>query len=363
MESDIKTKAAELKALLDESNYAVFFGGAGVSTASGIPDFRGSAGLYTNNGMGNEYYLSRRCLVKEPTLFYEFFLANMVYPNAKPNGAHIALAKLESEGIIKAIITQNIDGLHQAAGSKKVIELHGNTAVFYCERCGKIYETCNVVAGGSVPCCASCGGTVRPNVVLYGEALPADAFDEAERNIQKADLLIVGGTSLTVFPAASLVADYKGKRMVIINLSPTPYDEYADLVIRAPIDKVLSLAVEAAEHTMHLMEKPFSLIWDEAKTIELRLYDEKRQKLKKGDLLRFVSKTGDREITARITALHRFKGFKELYDNLPLDKCGYSSGEEAHYTDMENYYTKEEQSLFGVVGIEFEMISKQINKT
>ncbi len=246
MNEDVKAKALTLKEMIYGSSYTVFFGGAGVSTSSGIPDFRGGSGLYTKNGMGNEYYLSRRCLVKEPALFYEFFRANMVYPNAKPNEAHFALAKLEREGIVKSVITQNIDGLHQMAGSKKVIELHGNTSVFYCERCGKIHENNKVLTGTEVPLCVSCGGTVRPDVVLYGESLPADAFNEAERDIKKADLLIVGGTSLTVFPAASLVAEYKGKHMVIINLSPTPYDEYADLVIRAPIDKVLGFAAERA---------------------------------------------------------------------------------------------------------------------
>lgn len=233
-----------IREILREAKHVVFFGGAGVSTESGIPDFRGSGGLYTSEGEGNEYYLSRRCLTINPLAFYNFYNKNMVYPDAKPNRAHYALAKLEEKGILKSVITQNIDGLHQSAGSGRVIELHGTVSRSYCMRCGKVCEPNVLGKDEIVPKCPACGGIVRPDVTLYGEALDGFTFRDAENEIAAADVLIVGGSSLTVYPAASLVGNFEGKHLIIINYSPTDYDRSAEFVIRESVGEVLSALAE-----------------------------------------------------------------------------------------------------------------------
>ncbi|MBR6676227.1 MAG: NAD-dependent protein deacylase [Clostridia bacterium] len=236
-----KNEIKEIKEILKSSRHAVFFGGAGVSTASGIPDFRGQSGLYTTSDEPCEYFLSRDCLTAEPLRFFKFYREKMLYPDATPNDAHRALAALEEKGIIKAVITQNIDGLHQKAGSRNVFELHGTMSRAFCDRCGRTYEPQMMESSDSLPLCPACQGIIRPDVTLYGEALPADAFAMAAEHIEKADVLIVGGSSLTVYPAAGLVADFSGKHLIIINLSPTPYDQRASYVIRESLPQVLTL--------------------------------------------------------------------------------------------------------------------------
>lgn len=235
-----------IKEILLGSEYAVFFGGAGVSTDSGIPDFRGNGGLYDTDGdsESNEYYLSRECLLREPEKFFKFFQNNMTFDYAEPNDAHIALARPEERGIIKAVITQNIDGLHQKAGSRRVIELHGTSGRFYCSRCGKVYSPEDVRAKDSVPRCDVCGAVVRPDVTLYGEALDGYNYADAEEEISKADVLIVGGSSLVVHPAASLIDVFQGEHLIIINFSKTPYDALAEYVVRESISEVLEALAE-----------------------------------------------------------------------------------------------------------------------
>lgn len=225
----------EIKELLYEAQHAVFFGGAGVSTESGIPDFRGASGLYSD--ASNEYYLSRSCLYNEPEKFFSFYRKNMLFPEAKPNKTHIILSELEKKGIIKAVITQNIDGLHQKAGSKNVIELHGTTAECYCMKCKKSFRGDYIEKTEGIPRCDKCGGTVRPDVTLYEENLDGISLYGAKRHIEKADMMIVGGTSLNVYPAAGFVAEYAGEHLVIVNLSPTPYDSQAEYVIRASLSE------------------------------------------------------------------------------------------------------------------------------
>ena len=249
MDEKLKKDIEKLREMINESRYAVFFGGAGVSTESGIPDFRGAGGLYTEDGKGNEYYLSRRCLTVDPFAFYRFFRQNMIFPDARPNKAHTALAKLEAEGKLKAVITQNIDGLHQIAGSRRVLELHGTVSRSYCMRCGKVFDP-KLFEDEDVPKCTACGGIVRPDVTLYGEPLDGFTFREAEDAIAEADLLIAGGSSLTVYPAASLVGNFEGGKLVIINYSQTAYDDSADLVIRSSIGEVLAAAVDGNEETL-----------------------------------------------------------------------------------------------------------------
>lgn len=240
----MKKEIESIREILRAAKHVVFFGGAGVSTESGIPDFRGSGGLYTSEGEGNEYYLSRRCLTINPLAFYNFYNKNMVYPEATPNRAHYALAKLEEKGVLKSVITQNIDGLHQAAGSRRVIELHGTVSRSYCIRCGKVCVPNLLEKDEIVPKCPACGGIVRPDVTLYGEALDGFTFRDAENEIAAADVLIVGGSSLTVYPAASLVGNFEGKHLIIINYSPTDYDRSAEFVIRESVGEVLSALCE-----------------------------------------------------------------------------------------------------------------------
>lgn len=233
---------------LRDARSAVFFGGAGVSTASGIPDFRSAAGLYaTQTGVGRapEYLLSHDCLTDEPEEFFAFHRTNLVHPQARPNRAHTALAELEAQGRLKAVVTQNIDGLHQMAGSKIVYELHGSVERNHClGRDHHEFTLDQIPDEPVVPVCPRCGAMVRPDVVLYGEGLDTDVVDAAIETIAAADVLIVGGTSLNVYPAAGLIDYYRGDRLVLINLSATPRDSRADLVIAAPIDQVLGEVVD-----------------------------------------------------------------------------------------------------------------------
>lgn len=238
MREEYKEDIRTIRDILHSSNHAVFFGGAGVSTDSGIPDFRGTGGLYTGEAVNNEYFLSKECMLNEPERFYEFYRKNMMFPDAKPNHTHKALAKLESMGIIKSVITQNIDGLHQEAGSSRVIELHGTVSRFYCTRCREVYNKNLLNETDTIPVCHKCGGIVRPDVILYGEYLDGFAFADAENEINQADVLIAGGSSLKVNPAATLVGGFKGPHLIIINYSPTPYDGMAEYVIRDSISAV-----------------------------------------------------------------------------------------------------------------------------
>ena len=238
----------EIKKIIENAESIVFFGGAGVSTESGIPDFRGSGGLYNENGQEEgadpSEILSARCIHTRPDLFYSYYRRKILYPDARPNGAHLALARLEKRGKLSAVITQNIDGLHQAAGSRRVIELHGSTLKNYCVSCGREYGLDYILETEGVPACGECGYMVRPDVVMYGESLPTAAFYEAEEAIATSDVLIVGGTSLTVQPAASLIECFAGEHLIIINKSPTPYDGYAEYIIRDSIADVLAALVD-----------------------------------------------------------------------------------------------------------------------
>ncbi len=241
------TNIEEFARIISESDNIVFFGGAGVSTESNIKDFRSKDGLYNQkllNGRSPEYMLSHECLMLEGELFYDYYRGNILAPWAKPNPAHTALSELEKRGKLKAVITQNIDGLHQIAGSKKVLELHGSTLRNYCETCGKNFELGYVEKSLGIPKCDSCKGRVRPDVVLYGEALDGDVMKEAVYFISKAEVLIIGGTSLVVYPAASLIQYFKGKKLVLINKERTPYDGHADLAINEPIGEVFSKTLE-----------------------------------------------------------------------------------------------------------------------
>jgi NAD-dependent deacetylase len=244
---------ATLREIIDRSDSIVFFGGAGVSTESGIPDFRSEAGLYKARqeyGRSPEAIISHSSFVAEPELFYSYYKGNMLFPGAKPNNAHKALAKLEADGKLKAVVTQNIDGLHQAAGSKRVYELHGSVHRNYCMSCGAKFgldyildpANCREWDGGDpvVPRCDICGGLVRPDVVLYEEALDEEVVADAVRAISAADALIIGGTSLVVYPAAGYIGYFRGNDLVLINKSETGMDGRADLVIREPIGEALT---------------------------------------------------------------------------------------------------------------------------
>ncbi len=227
-----------LKQWIEESKRIVFFGGAGVSTESGIPDFRSVDGLYNQKyAYPPETIISHSFYKRNPEEFYRFYKDRMIYQEAKPNSAHKALAKLEEKGKLSAVITQNIDGLHQMAGSKKVLELHGSIHRNYCEKCKKFYSLEDVVRSKGVPKC-ECGGTIKPDVVLYEEGLDIDTINQAVYELKHADMLIVGGTSLVVYPAAGMIDYYKGNKMVLINLAPTSRDAVADLVIKGKIGEV-----------------------------------------------------------------------------------------------------------------------------
>jgi len=229
-----------LKKWVDESDNIVFFGGAGVSTESGIPDFRSVDGLYNQKyKYPPETILSHTFFERCPEEFYKFYRDKLIVENAVPNACHKRLASLEKEGKLRGVITQNIDGLHQRAGSKNVLELHGSLLRNYCSRCGKRYDVSFVTEASGVPKC-TCGGIVRPDVVLYEEGLDQDTLARSVRLIRNADVLIVGGTSLVVYPAAGLVNYYRGKKLVLINKGATSYDRDADLLINEKIGEVFS---------------------------------------------------------------------------------------------------------------------------
>lgn len=239
-------KIEELTQILKDSNSIVFFGGAGVSTASNIPDFRSSNGIFhqkLNQRFTPEQLVSHSFFVRHPEDFYDFYKKNLVYANAKPNNCHIALTKLEKMGKLKAIVTQNIDGLHQASGSKTVYELHGCVHRNYCMNCHSFYDVDYILEANGIPKCKKCGGTVKPDVVLYEEGLDQTVISNAVNAIATADTLIIGGTSLIVYPAAGLVDYFRGKHLILINKSSTPADNTANLVIHADIDTVLYEAV------------------------------------------------------------------------------------------------------------------------
>ncbi len=233
-------KLKKLKEMIDSSDYIVFFGGAGVSTESGIPDFRSVDGLYNQKyKYPPETILSGSFFRSHPDEFYEFCREKLFVDNVRPNRAHLRLAELEAEGRLKAVITQNIDGLHQAAGSKNVLELHGTTHRFYCTRCGKSATEVKVLNSRGTPRC-SCGGIIRPDVVLYEEGLDEDVIKSAVQHLRACDMLIVGGTSLAVYPAAGLINYYRGNKLVLINRDPTLYDSHANLVINEKIGEVFA---------------------------------------------------------------------------------------------------------------------------
>ncbi len=240
-------KTEKLKRFIAESENIVFFGGAGVSTESGVPDFRSKDGLYNRRDVrfdaySPEYLLSHTCLMNEPEVFFEFYRQKMDARKAKPNAAHLFLAKLEKTGKLKAIVTQNIDGLHQKAGSKNVYEIHGTTQRNYCMRCGKAYPPDYIYDNKEkIPRC-DCGGIVRCDVTLYEEQLPTKAVDNAINAIKRADMLIIGGTSLTVYPAASYIGFFKGRHIAIINRDRLSYplNEERDVEINRPIGEVFS---------------------------------------------------------------------------------------------------------------------------
>lgn len=236
---DVK-KIDELRKIVDESDNIVFFGGAGVSTESGIPDFRSVDGLYNQTyKYPPETIISHSFYRSNPEEFYRFYKDKMIFADAKPNKAHMKLAELEQQGKLKAVITQNIDGLHQMAGSKNVIELHGSIHRNYCEKCHKFYDLEYIVKSEGVPRCQECGGIVKPDVVLYEEALDDENMSRALDYISQADTLIIGGTSLVVYPAAGLIRYFRGRKLVVINMSPTQSDRNADLLIADKIGDVL----------------------------------------------------------------------------------------------------------------------------
>ena len=240
MEENIK----KLKEIIENSDNIVFFGGAGVSTESGVPDFRSVDGLYNQQyDYPPEVILSHTFYRRNTEEFYRFYRNKMLFPDVQPNDAHKALARLEQEGKLKAVVTQNIDGLHQAAGSREVYELHGSVHRNYCEKCNKFYNLQDIMNMEGVPKC-SCGGTIKPDVVLYEEGLDQTTIQKAVYAISNADVLIIGGTSLAVYPAAGLIDYYRGNKLVLINKSTTPRDSRADLIIREPIGAVFRQIME-----------------------------------------------------------------------------------------------------------------------
>lgn len=236
-----KEAIQELKKIVAHSDNIVFFGGAGVSTESGIPDFRSVDGLYNQKyDYPPETILSHSFYMRHPEEFYRFYRDKMICTTAKPNNAHLALAELERRGKLKAVITQNIDGLHQAAGSKCVLELHGSVHRNFCEECHAFYGLDTIINSTGVPTCPTCGGRIKPDVVLYEEGLNHETINRSVRFLSEADVLIIGGTSLAVYPAAGLIDSFQGSKLIVINKAPTPRDRYADLLIQAPIGEVLS---------------------------------------------------------------------------------------------------------------------------
>jgi NAD-dependent deacetylase len=246
-----------LQSVIDNGRRIVFFGGAGVSTESGIPDFRSESGLYkarTEFGRSPEEMISHSFFLREPEVFYRYYKGYMIFPDAPPNAAHLGLAKLEKAGRLRSVVTQNIDGLHQRAGSDAVRELHGSVMRNYCMECGKRFDLAYVLdeancsdrlghgreGRGHIPICDACGGMVRPDVVLYEESLDDETVRRAVKDISEADVLIVGGTSLVVYPAAGFLNYFSGDTLVLINKGETSYDSRADLVIREPIGEVFA---------------------------------------------------------------------------------------------------------------------------
>lgn len=234
-----KEAVLDLKEIIDKYDNIVFFGGAGVSTESGIPDFRSVDGLYHQEyDYPPETILSHSFYRSHTEEFYRFYRKKMLFLDAKPNAAHIKLAKLEAQGKLRAVITQNIDGLHQAAGSKVVLELHGSVLRNYCESCGAFHDAHYILNSTGIPKCQKCGGSVKPDVVLYEEGLDQKTLNSAVNYIHNADVLIIGGTSLAVYPAAGLIDYFKGDKLVVINKSSTPRDNHADLLIQGAIGEV-----------------------------------------------------------------------------------------------------------------------------
>lgn len=236
----MKDKIEALRKIVHASDNVVFFGGAGVSTESGIPDFRSVDGLYNQKyKYPPEQIISHSYYRSHPAEFYEFYKDKMIFSDAKPNAAHIRLAQLEQEGHVRAVITQNIDGLHQSAGSREVLELHGSVHRNYCEHCHKFYNLDYVVQAAGVPYC-ECGGIVKPDVVLYEEGLDSQTMQRALYYISHAEVLIIGGTSLVVYPAAGMIDYFRGSHLIVINKAPTPRDANADILIQESIGKVFS---------------------------------------------------------------------------------------------------------------------------
>lgn len=237
----LEEQLAQLQKWIQESDNIVFFGGAGVSTESGLPDFRSENGIFSamsEYGYRPETILSHSFFQQNPEVFFKYYKKTLLYPDAKPNDCHKALAKLESDGKLKAVITQNIDDLHQKAGSKNVLELHGTLYRNYCLKCKQGFPLEYVIKDEGVTRCNICGGVVRPDVVLYEESLNGDTIEKSVEYISNADMLIIGGTSLNVYPAAGLINYYRGKKMVLINKSTTPYDHKASLIITKSIGEV-----------------------------------------------------------------------------------------------------------------------------
>lgn len=235
-----KEKIAKLQQMIDESHNIVFFGGAGVSTESHIPDFRSTDGLYHQTYQyPPEVMVSHTFFVQKTEEFFDFYKNKMIFTDAKPNPAHLKLAQLEKAGKLSAVVTQNIDGLHQAAGSQNVFELHGSVHRNYCQKCGKFYDVDYIVNSKGIPYCEDCGGIVKPDVVLYEEGLDSATIQGAVRAISNADMLIIGGTSLVVYPAAGMIDYFRGKYLVVLNRDATSRDKQADLCITDPIGEVL----------------------------------------------------------------------------------------------------------------------------
>lgn len=240
MDATLTHDIKRLHEIIGGAERAVLFTGAGFSVPSGIPDFRSAGGIYDGEfaGYSAEYMLSHECLTLQPDLFFDFYKSHMLYPEAKPNAAHFFFAELERKGKLLSVVTQNIDGLHQAAGSKRVWELHGSVARNRCEKCGARYDEAFVIASQGVPRCEKCGGRVRPCVVLYGESLDQTVLEGAIRDISRADVLIVAGTSLAVYPAAMLPDYFMGRELVLVNKTPTARDGIATLAVYSDIAEV-----------------------------------------------------------------------------------------------------------------------------
>ena len=236
----------QLKEFIDKAKKIVFLGGAGISTESGIPDFRSNDGVFNairQYGYPPETLLSYRFFADYPEIFFDYYRKYLIYPDAKPNRAHLALAKLEQQGKLNAVVTQNIDGLHQAAGSRHVCELHGSVYRNHCTRCRKFYSLEQIMQMKGVPTC-TCGGVIKPDVVLYGEGLDDDVVRDSIRSIREADTMIVGGTSLAVYPAAGLIDYFRGDTLIVINLSATPRDREATLCVHKKIGEALSFVLD-----------------------------------------------------------------------------------------------------------------------